>query len=137
MQLKVNRKFIFTCMLLCSLFLTGCISVFDTNGIFFFGGNNPLSPVTAGSQPSAMTGGMHFGADNFLAAANSPAELFISALKPARLLGSKTSLHLFHAIIPAALLTGLIFYAGFSKRLSIQLFSSTITIFLHKKDGKK
>lgn len=130
MRSKVNNKFIFISLLLCALFLTSYI------GLFFPVVNGTDLWAAGGDQSSSMTSRMNFGLSDCLAAPGSAAGISGSSSRPVRLFGTKTNFNLYIAIIPV-LTACLIIYARSSKLLSIQLFSGTVTIFLHNKDGKK
>lgn len=135
MQIKVhNNKLIFICLLLCSLFLTNNISVLNTNVIISSDINS--SSVSGGSEPSSMAGGIDAGHNDFMAAPNTSAEFSISSQRESRWLGAKTTFSFLTAII-AVQMAFLIYYSRLSSQPYTQSFASVITVFLHKKDGKK
>lgn len=137
MQIKLNNKHILICLLLCSLFLTSYISVLNTNGIISSDVNvSDISSVSGGSEHSSMNGGANVGHDDYMAATNTSTEFSIFSMKQSRWQGAKTSFNML-TIIVAAQMTCLIYYSRLSDETYIQLISSIITVFLHKKDGMK
>lgn len=136
MQIKVNNKLILICLLLCFLFLTCYKSVLDTNGIVSSNINVSISTVSEASEHTSMTADVNIGHDHYMAATNTLVGFSTSSLRHSRWLGTKTSFNILTAIISAQMAC-LIFYSRLSDRTYTQLFSSKITIFLHKKDGMK
>lgn len=137
MQIKVHNKLILICLLLCSLFLTSYISILNTNGIISSDVNGSgISFVSGGSEHSSMTGGINAGHDDFMAVPNTSTEFSISSIGGSRWLGTKTNFNILPAIV-AVQMAFLIYYSRVSDQTYTQLISSIITVFLHKKDGKK
>ncbi len=137
MQIRVSKKHIWICLLLCSLFFTSYISVFNTNGMISSAENIfDRSSISGGSEPSSMNGGINSGHVDFMATANSSIEIFISSLKPARWLVSKNGFNLLTAILAAQIIC-FIYSARLSAAICTQFNSLSITRFLHKKDGMK
>lgn len=139
MRMKISKKHIFMCLLLCSLFLTSYISVVNTNSIISSEVNGAdISFGSGGSEHSLMVGGnnlWHF--DYISATGTSILEFFnFSSIKNTRPLVSKTIIDILTALI-AAQIVCLIYSAKLSRNICTQFNSIRITFFLHKKDGMK
>lgn len=138
MQIKVSKKHLLICLLLCSLFLTSYTSVLNSNGSIYSDENifDGSSFSSRDNQPSAMSSGDKSGLVDYMSA-NSSAIYFTSiSFQKARLPFSKTNLNILTSLISLQ-----IFYLVWSSRLSNSICpkfdSIQITVFLHKKDGMK
>jgi len=134
MQIKLSKKHIWICLLLCSLFFTSYISVFNTNGIISPGMNAlQRSSFSGGNEHSSMNDSRHL---NYAAVTGNSFEFFISSLKSSRPLDTKIGFNILSAIIAAQIIF-LIYLSRLSNRTSASFGSLSITVFLHKKDGLK
>lgn len=136
MRIKVNDKRILACLLLFSLFLTSFVSVINTYGIIGSDGNAfDIFSVSGGSEHSSMNGGANVGYDDYIAGTTSTGYSIFS-MRQSQWLGTKTGFSILTAIL-AALATCLFYYLRISTEIYAQSNSTMITVFLHKKDGKK
>ena len=135
MQMKVNKKYILVCLLICTLFLTSYSSVFNA------GGN--ISPemnaftgysLSDGSSQSSMNGRANSGHLGYLANFATLSSLF--SMKQSRELITKTGSNSVPVII-AALIIFLSYSSSLLQKTCTPLNSIQLTIFLHKKDGMK
>lgn len=139
MKMKANKKHVFMCLLLCSLFLTSYISVLNTNSIISSEAIvSDLSFGSGGSEHSVMVGETNFWHFDYISAAGtSILEFFnFSSIKNTRSLVTKTIFDILSALI-AAQIVCLIYSAKLSQNICTQFNSIRITFFLHKKDGMK
>lgn len=137
MQLSLNKKHLVIYLLLCSLFLTGYISVLNPADSGF-ANTNFLSASAAGwgSDHSAMAGQGCSGQFDYLSASGNMASAYINSLRTMAWPNLKTNVSVLIAAILAQIICLIISsrlsFINFSKFNSIQ-----ITCFLHKKDGMK
>jgi|GEM_PF-1042643 len=138
MRMKTSKKNVLMCLLLCSLFLTSYISVFNTNGIISLEANvSDVSFGSEGSGHSSMDGGTNFGHFGYLSTIDSFIEfLNFSSVKNTRPLAAKTLFDLLTALITIQIVC-LISSLRRSENLCTQFNAIKITFFLHKKDGMK
>ncbi|HWP98762.1 MAG TPA: hypothetical protein VN426_18115 [Syntrophomonadaceae bacterium] len=135
MPIKVSKKNIWICLLVCSLFLTSNIGILTTNGIVSSDGyafNN--SSINGGSEHSSMNGVTDLWNINYLS--NISSELFVSSTKPSQWLLTKTIFNILTSSITAQIIC-LIYSSKLTGNLCSQFNSIGITLFLHKKDGMK
>lgn len=137
MQIKISKKNIMICLLLCSLFFTSYISVLNTNGIIPVEVNIfERSSLSGGSEHSSMNGGANSGYVDYIAATDTFIDFSASSLKQSRWPVPKTGFNILTAIIAAQIIS--FFYSSrLSDRISTPFNSIRITFFLHKKDGTK
>ena len=137
MQIRVSKKHIWICLLLCSLFLTSYISVLNINGIISSNVNvSESSSISGGSENSSMNGGTNSGHVDYMAATATSIDFSIFSLKQSRWLVTKNSFNILTAIVTAQIIC-LIYSSRLSDKTCAQFNSITITAFLHKKDGMK
>jgi len=136
MQIRLSKKHIWICLLLCSLLFTSYISVLYPNSLISSDLNFNIFSIGGGNQHSSMNGGANPGYSDAMAAANPSLELSGFSLKQTRLLVPKTSYHLLTAILTAQIIC-FIYSARLSAAICTQFNSLSITRFLHKKDGMK
>lgn len=129
MQIKLV-KLILVCLLLCSLFLTSYITVFNTNGIV----STDVNTSDRMSKHSSMSGSV--GHVDYMTATNIFVKTAVFTMKLSRWLGVKTSFNILTAIF-AAQMTCLNYYSRFSDKTYTQLISRIIVVYLHNKDGIK
>ena len=137
MRMKAGRKHIFICLLLCALFLTSYITVFNNIGIIPSEAN--LSDVSFGSEGnghSSMDGGTNFRHFAYIDTGTSIEFYNFSSIKNKRSLVAKTNFNILTALI-AAQLVCLIYSSRLPKNICTQFNSIRIIYFLHKKDGMK
>jgi hypothetical protein len=133
---RISKNRILMGLLLCTLLLTGYISVFNPAGMLPAGVNvsAPVS-LSGGSSGSSMNGAASIGHFAYLAAETSM-DSFISLLKQSRGLFIKSIFVLLTAVMAARITTFIC-----SSRLAAQTCAPfnaiQITWFLHKKDGMK
>lgn len=137
MQIKLSKKNILICLLLCSLLLTSYISVLNTNGIIpvdvnIFG----RSSLSGASEHSSMNGGANSGYVDYIATTDTSIDFSVSSLKQSRWPVPKTGFNILTAIIVAQIIC-FIYSSSLSDRISTPFNSIRITFFLHKKDGTK
>lgn len=134
MQLHIRQKHIFIYLLLCSLFLTSFISVYNAGantapqlnvlaGFSFSGENNQSSMQS--SENSRQFGSL-----------SNIESSFLLALKQSQKLITRNGLPTVNLII-AALIIYAIYSASLLQRICTPYNSLQITVFLHKKDGMK
>jgi len=133
MQIKIKKKHIVICLLICSLFLTGFWSLLYRDGINLTN-TGDLFSLNVSSEHSSMNDAAYPRYCDFIAAQNGLAEFTISSAKQLRFLGTKASFNMLTAIIVAQLIW-LICYSRLSERIGFQPNSLLITIILHKQDG--
>ena len=137
MQIKISKKYILICLLLCSLFLTSYISVLNTNGIIPVDVNIfERSSISGGSEHSSMNGGANSGYVDYMATTDTFIDFSVSSLKQSRWPVPKTGFNILTAII-AAQIIHFIYSSRLSDSISTPFNSIRITFFLHKKDGTK
>ena len=134
MQMKVNKKYILVCLLICTLFLTSYISVFNAGGMIspelkIFTGSS-----LSGTSESSMNMGASSGHIGNMANIETLSSLF--SMKQSRELITKTGSNSVPVII-AALIIFLSYSSSLLQKTCTPLNSIQITIFLHKKDGMK
>jgi len=133
MQIKISKKHILICLLICTLFLTSYISVFSAGGMI-----SPELKVFTGSSlsggESSMSGEANSGHLGFLA--NFENLSFLFSMKQSRELITKTGFSTVAAMI-ASLVFFLILSSSLLQKTCTPFNSIQITVFLHKKDGMK
>lgn len=136
MYLKVSKKNMRICLLLCCLFLTSYLTILNTTGTIFSDMNVSDISSRGGNEHSSMSGGTNIGNFDYLSAADSSIGFFFSSAKQFRSQVTKFNLNVLTAIA-AAQLIGLIYSSRLSNISCTPFNSISITAFLHKKDGMK
>lgn len=136
MQIRISKNPILIWLLLCSLFLTSYISVFNIPGMLPSDLNvSARSSMSGGSGQMSMNGAAGTGYLAYLAADTS-IDSFISLMKQSRGLFSKSGFDLLTAVAAAQIIS-FICSSRLSEDICSQFNSIKITFFLHKKDGMK
>lgn len=137
MQIKISKKNILICLLLCSLLLTSYISVLNANGIIpVYVNIFERSSLSGGSEHSSMNDGANSGYVGYMAPTDNSIDLSVSSMKQSRWPVPKTGFNILTAIIVAQIIC-FIYSSRLSDSISTPFNSIRITFFLHKKDGTK
>jgi len=137
MRTKISKKHILIGLLLCSLFLTGYMSVFNTIGSISSDANGyDISSVSGGSEHSSMNGGINFGHVDYMTTTDTSIDSSFFSMKQSRWPVPKTGFNILTAIIAAQIIC-FIYSSRLSAGICTQFNSIRITFFLHKKDGMK
>lgn len=137
MQIKVSKKHIWICLLLCSLFLASNISVLNINGIISSDVNVfDSSSVGGESERSSMNSEDNYSHFDYISTTDSSVNFSIFSLKQSRCPLTKTNLNILTAMIAAQIIC-FIYSSRLSDKTCTQFNSIRITLFLHKKDGMK
>lgn len=138
MQMKISKKHIGTCILLCSLLLAYCSGFVIGNGCDSSGGYswtaNNLSALS-GTEHTSMDGGTDLWHINY-SILNNITGLFLSSEKPSEGLHVKTLFNILICLITAQIIC-LIYSSRLALSLCSQFNSIGIALYLHKKDGMK
>ena len=134
MQTRISKNRILIGLLLCSLLLTGYISVFNTGLIPSEMNAFARSSMSGGSGQMSMNGA-NTGHLAYLAAETSM-DSFISLLRQSRGLFIKSIFALLTAVA-AAQITTFIYSSRLSAQTCAPFNAIQITFLLHKKDGMK
>ena len=136
MYIKVSKKNMGICLLLCCLFLTSYLTILNTTGSIFSDMNVSDISSVGGSEHSSMSGGTNIGNFDCLSAVDAFIYFSFFSAKQFRGQVSKTNFNVLTAIA-AAQLIGLICSSRLSHIICTPFNSISITAFLHKKDGMK
>jgi hypothetical protein len=137
MRIKLSKKHICICMLVCSLFLACYPGLFISNGIISSDGYAlNSSSFSGGVEHSSMNGGgANLWHTNYFAITNISTEIFTSSIKHSEWL-LKLIFSILTSFITAQIIC-LIYSSRLAGSLCSQFNSIGITLFLHKKDGMK
>jgi hypothetical protein len=136
MYIKVSKKNMGICLLLCCLFLTSYLTILNTTGSIFSDMNVSDISSVGGSEHSSMSGGTNIGNFDYLSVADTSIGFFFSSAKQFRGQVTKFNLNVLTAIAAAQLIS-LIYSSRLSNIICTPFNSISITAFLHKKDGMK
>ena len=137
MQIRLSRRHIFICLLLCSLFFTSYTGVLNTNGTVVPEANIfSSSSINGGSDHSSVNNGANSSPVDYISTTGSPITFYAFSLRETQWPNPKTNSNLLTAIIAAQIIC-LIYSLRLSYTNFTQFNSIQITAFLHKKDGMK
>jgi hypothetical protein len=134
MQIKANKKNILVCLIICTLFLTSYVSVFNAGRTILPELKVFTGSSLSGGNESAMSGEASTGHLGYLANFENLISRF--SIKQARELNTKTGFNTMAAAI-ATLVFYLVYSSSLLQKTCTPFNSIQITIFLHKKDGMK
>ncbi|MGI5921146.1 MAG: hypothetical protein ACOX6I_05355 [Syntrophomonadaceae bacterium] len=137
MHMKLDKKCMWLCVLLCALFLTSYLSVLNTTGIAASNMNVfDASSISGGNEHSSMNGEANSRHYDYISATDSSIDFSIFSAKQSRCPVTDFSFNILTAILVAQLIS-FIYSSRLSDRICTQFNSIRITVFLHKKDGMK
>lgn len=135
MQIRISKNRILIGLLLCSLLLTGYISVFNTAGVIPSEMNVFARSSMSGGSQSSMKVAVNTWPLDYLTA-DTAIDFSNLSIKQSRWLFAKTNSDTLTAAT-AALMICFIYSSRLSDQICSQFNSIQITFFLHKKDGMK
>lgn len=136
MYIKMRKKHIGICLLVCCLFLTGYLSILNTGNIFADNNVFASSSIGGGSQHTSMDGTADSGHFDYLSATDTAICYPAFSIQQSRSQVTKIKSNLLTTII-TALLICFVYSSRLCARVCTPFNSLRITVFLHKKDGMK